>query len=317
MAKLLGKGSFGCFYEGNPLGIKKETKLVKLMTQKDNWQEEIENLSKIKKIKGNSIVNEDFLKNNVDNLTDVEKNIIYKLCDLSKSEINEANEIYEIIYNQMTKGITIGNAIKKNKITLKKLFKLSCELYATLINYSKNRLLHNDIKYDNIIYIPNKNKLYFIDFGVLTSFDDKLVFSNYYSPPEKFLLKFKYDKSKFIISFKKNFYELLNYQKNIINNYYDENDMNKDLEDLYLKYSFNKSLTDDDKTKIDTFMLSLTLFKLFIVKYEKYENNKFIKLFLEKIIIPGIRFNNDKRLDIHAKDFIKLLKTFKMPNFYY
>jgi hypothetical protein len=36
---------------------------------------------------------EDFLKNNVDKLTDVEKNIVYKLCDLSKSEINEANEI--------------------------------------------------------------------------------------------------------------------------------------------------------------------------------------------------------------------------------
>ena len=86
--------------------------------------------------------------------------------------------------------------------------------------------------------------------------------------------------------------------------------MNKDLEDLYYKYLFNTSLDDIDKSKIDIYMLSLCLFRLFLTKYTKYKNNSLVKSFLKTIIIPGIRFNNTKRLDNNKKDSLKLLQTF-------
>lgn len=318
--EVLGKGTYGCVYDGKPIGKKtKKNKLVKLMIDKIDWIKELDNLSKIKKIGNtNSITNESSLE------TIIKKMDPEDIKNLNECEFADVKKIYEIIYDQITKGITLDKIYDDNILDMKSIFKLSCELYITINKYSNNHLIHNDIKMNNIVYIPNKNKFYFIDFGILKTFDNFKPSYSWYRPPECLLYNcFNEKKSKdFFIKY---FFSLIKDFAPVYSSFYEFyplKDAIKDLEDLYdyyenkLKYtSLDKIFTYEDKSKIDTYMLSLTLYYLYILYYDyKYiyndEYNKYLENFVNRIIVPGLRFNNQKRLNLNNKKNIEFLHLF-------
>lgn len=326
--EVLGKGTYGCVYDGKPIGKKtKNNKLVKLMIKREDWVKELNNLNKIKKIgNSNSIINESFAEEIIQNINSED------IKNLNECNFADVKKIYEIIYNQITKGIILVDIFNKNILDIKSIFKLSCELYITINKYAQNKLIHNDIKNNNIIYIPQKNKLYFIDFGLLTLFDNFEPWYGSYNPPEGLLFqlvssKESKDTKNFFIKY---FFSLIKDYEPLYSSFfefYPLKDAIKDLEDLYDYYqnklkhtSRDKMFTDEDKSKIDTYMLSFCLYQLYIIYYDhRYMNydddyNKYLENFVKTIIVPGLRFNNQKRLNLNDKKVIDFLKKIHSDN---
>jgi serine/threonine protein kinase len=286
---VIGKGTFGCIYEGNKFN--KTKKLIKLTKHKNSWYREINFLRKIKKIlePNSSITNESeekiLLKNKNKYITVLDK------CGLNYDNIDT---IYQIIYHYSK----IGISLTKNKNYLD-IIKLSKDLYNTLEIYKKYNLLHNDIKPDNIIYISKLNKLYFIDFGLSIDYSIINFFSiyktgtyNYYSPEKILYNEQNISLKKFITDFLSNFRKKYPY----IFRYYSEAEMEEDLKELYTLYNNNKQeyYNKDNIAKIDSYALSLTLFRYYL---RMNKNNINIE-FINNILLPGIKFDIKKRLKI-------------------
>lgn len=310
--ELLGKGTYGCVYLGNPINNNDNTKkLVKLMLDPDDFYKEIKNIGMIKLLNNTySIIPDQFL------ITDI-PNEINKLSTTDIDNINICNmkgskKIYQIVYSEKYKGIDLEIIINKKIISINLIFQYSISLYQSIFEYSIAGIIHNDIKPNNIIYIKKFNNLYFIDFGLVTTFNrfftkkyksysDKIFFS----APEIVLFDIL-NQNKTINEF---ILIIINRYKSfnsIVFDLYSENDMIKDLTDMYNfykkklnKFSIYEIFTDDDKKKLDLFSLSFNLYFIyfFFDKKEINKNNNIDK-FIKNIIIPSICLNNQKRISI-------------------
>jgi serine/threonine protein kinase len=187
-----------------------------------------------------------------------------------------------------------------------KIFTLSRTLYLTLYEYSIAGIIHKDIKINNIIYL--KDNFYFIDFGLMTTTNN--IFSKNFNYNHKYTIFYapefilfniinkNLDLTTFINlvldNFDENFYKI-----------YPKKNMTDDLIDMYNFYyekikktnNIYSLFTDEDKKKLDLYSLSITLLLSYLYYYSSSKSSK-IKNFINKIILPSICLNNQKRLSI-------------------
>ena len=308
--KLLGEGSYGCVYLGTPINdINDNVKLVKLMVDQEDFQKEIKNMGLIRNIPNyeeHNIVSEKMIITNItEQLIQDSKYLEYiQLC----KNVKDKKKIYQIIYNKDLEGETIKNLLEQKKITIDDIYKLSLNLYIGLLDYISLEILHNDIKSNNIIYIKSKNKLFFIDFGLLSTFNNTLiekcnVIKDFliFTAPEYILYNYgscKKTKEEFIFNFLKKLNTIKIFY-NFIKYIYPEEEQKKDLNDLYDNYyKKNFIFSNDDKALLDLYSLSMTLLYILYNNKEQIINEIYIKNFIVDILKPSIIFNNSKRITI-------------------
>jgi serine/threonine protein kinase len=154
-----------------------------------------------------------------------------------------------------------------------KIFHAIKPLFEGLVMLSKNKLLHQDIKPDNIMF--NKNKLYLIDFGILSSYDDIYVKGNAlltadypYFPPEYKLFNRKYKSPHhFQTQFLGNFLYTIfiggrNVNLPILIEQYTDINYDHELTELYKTFDVTSSFKYINK--IDSYQLGISLFILFV-----------------------------------------------------
>ena len=349
--KLLGKGVHGCAIYGKPLkcenGYKiNDKKLVKIAIKKSDFLDEINNTLLINFIDktDTSIKIEDACIVDISKLTDDED--IKKISDckmkIDKGEDDTEkkdrdviidNKLYQIIYSKKDIGIDLGKLILTNKISIEKILAMSLRLYEALYLYSKYEISFMDIKPDNVIYLKDKDKLKFIDYGLISNYN-KILFKTeyliydypYYSPELKLIYcinnnkNFQYFLSIFLENFKFREMESLKYTLFKI---YPE--FERDLEDMYNYYmSFKKKypshdaayfFNNENKSKIHLYSLSILLLELICThddKNFKIKDKGFVKNFIKNVILPSISFNINYRISI--KDAIYKIKLLKSKN---
>jgi serine/threonine protein kinase len=287
---VIGKGSFGCVYEGELPN--KEKKLIKISTDESDWENEVKLLKKIKAIlePNSSITNESEERIILSDKNDYMK--VFKKCKIKK--YNKLEKIYQIIYNYSKKGVSIYDFDGYFDV-----IKLSKDLYHTLYIYKQFNLIHNDITPANIIYLKKVHKLFFIDFGFSVDYTN-VVIDNIYTRktsfsniPEKLLYKYKKSVNDFIYDF------IYEFKKNhsYVLAFYPIEIMEFDLWNLYNNYHHNIHEYEykENIAKIDVFLLSLTLLNTYYrINNQIYKNDKFIN----DILIPSIRFNVKERISI-------------------
>ena len=351
--KILGKGVHGCAIYGKPLkcenGYKiNDKKLIKLAIKKDDFLDEINNTLLINFIDKNdtSIKIEEACIVDISKLTDEDDIKKISACKLKFTPDKEDkgsskrdrdliidNKLYQIIYNKKDIGIDLNKLILTNKISIEKILAMSLRLYESLYLYSKYEISFMDIKPDNIIYLKNKDKLKFIDYGLISNFKNLLFKTEflkydypYYSPELKLIYcinnnkSFEYFLAIFLENFK--FKDVIILSDTLFKIY---PTFEKDLEDMYNYYMSIKKknpsydagyfFSDEHKSKIALYSLSILLLEI-LCKYDnqkfKIKDMAFVKNFIKDIILPSISFNIDDRITI--KDTIYRFKLLKSKN---
>lgn len=306
-SELLGIGTYGCVYFGNPLNNNNDKKLVKLMLDPDDFYKEIKNIGMLKILNNtSSILPEQFLITNIPHEFNKLSNNDIQNIELCNMKGNK--KIYQIVFSDKFKGIDLLQNIKLKHISLNLIYQYSISLYQSIFEYGIAGIIHNDIKPNNIVYIKKNNNLYFIDFGLLTTFNrfftkkhKSFVDKTFYSSPEidLFDILIRNKSLNDFITIVINRYKSL-HNNNIFFKFYSEKNMIKDLSDMYYFYykKINNNIpiyeifTDDDKKKIDLFSLSVSLYTLYFLTNKPYNT----EIFINTIIIPSICMNNQKRL---------------------
>lgn len=309
--KVLGKGSYGCVFIGNPIESDEKNKLVKIMLDPDDFYTEIKNMGIIRLLKKNnySIYNESFLITDIykefSNLKDEDLEHI-KQCELNTDILNQKKRIYQIIYSVDDKGEDLYKIVKKKSLRIDKIFTLSKTLYLTLYEYSIAGIIHKDIKINNIIYL--RDNLYFIDFGLMTTINN--IFSKHFNYNHKYTIFYAPEFMLFYV-INKNL-DLTIFINLVLDNFgdnfykiYPKKDMINDLTDMYNFYTekikkinnIYSLFTIEDKKKLDVYSLSITLLLSYLFYYSTSKSSK-IKNFINKIILPTICLNNQKRLSV-------------------
>lgn len=189
--KLIAKGSSSCVFSPsipcNVGSIPDNNKITKILFNKDskmsyNKEKKYNNL--IKKIKGYkdwAVIFNDDCKAPI-------HNILYKYdkegideCITNTIEIDAFNN-RSYMFTGEYGGKTLIDYFKNNFSQIKngknlenkfiKLMKLMRPLFVGLCELQRNKVCHNDIKYNNIVYKNEKKGFRFIDFGLSSTFKD-------------------------------------------------------------------------------------------------------------------------------------------------
>lgn len=341
--ELLGEGSYGCVY-------KKNNNIIKILFDNEKFIKEVMRTLLINKIDKNitSTRIEDIKSFKLSDIKD--KDLLNDLdkCNLIKRKNLNVKNIYEIIYNIKYFGTDLYEISKTNIITLDKILALSLRLYEALELYNGFKVLHSDIKPDNILYLKENDTIVFIDFGLLKTYDDvlfdnKLLNHTYFYYPPEFKLIISLIKNENIQQFTDNFLLNINRRSNygniLLENYKDYND---DLINLYKRYYENynnkikvlfdtniEALTneyknelieglfnDEDKDKLDLYGLSISIYEIIMLylynNKNLIEDPKFILDYINNIIMPSINFDNNKRASV--RETINNFKKLKHKN---
>lgn len=351
--KILGKGMHGCAIYGKPLTCLNspkinDNKLIKILIDKDDFLEEINNTLLINFIdKSNtSIKIEDSCIIDISKITDEDDKQKIISCKLNNTDTKDSskssegtnasildNKLYQIIYNKKDIGIDLKKLILTNKISLEKILAMSLRLYESLFLYSKYEICFMDLKPDNVIYIKNRDKLKFIDYGIISNYNKVLLTQEYltfdypFYPPELKLIYSINNKKNFddfLSTFLQNFiFSDVIDLKNILFKIYPK--FEKDLHDIYDYYmSFKQKypshnaadfFSNEDKSKIHLYSLSMLLLDLIAIydsKNFEIKDKDFVTDFIKNVILPSISFNTRKRFSI--EDTINSIKLLKSKN---
>jgi serine/threonine protein kinase len=165
--------------------------------------------------------------------------------------------------------------------------------------------VHLDIKPANILYNQNDNKLYLIDFGLISSLkhiksEEGILSHNYlYYPPEFKILAYKKQNVKMTPEKIKR-----SILRNILNEFFVKkfSKYGYNLNDA-VKFFLQDDLSNFDKwaTTIDSYGLGMTFIELYYILYlrrsNRYRNRAFVKEALKTVIIPMISLNPEKRIN--------------------
>jgi serine/threonine protein kinase len=323
-ADLLGEGSYGCVY-------KKDNNIIKILFDNEKFIKEVMTTLLINKIDKTitSARIEDIKSFKISEIKDKQLLNDLEKCELLSDKYIDAKNIYEIIYNIKYFGTDLYEITKKDIISLDKILALSLRLYEALELYNNFRVLHSDIKPDNILYLKESDIIIFIDFGLLKTYDEilfdvkTLKHTYFYFPPEfklimslqndedyevffdNFLLNLdkRQNKSNILLENYKDYYKDL---RNVYNKYYKlYNNYLKELyndDDIYKKKIINKIFNDNHKDKMDLYGLSMSMYEI-IMLYLEYnktliEDSDFVLDFIKNIILPSINFDIDKRITV-------------------
>ena len=290
MIEILGKGAEGIVAKGIPI-LGKSIKLFKITDYNCVWNEELKNHLFVNRIDKNSVKIEDF---NIIDIKDITRKEDLKII----KEFGFNDRIAQIIYNLQYEGIDLNNIFKTKK-TLSDILKLSISLFESLKIYISNNFIHSDIALKNIIYLPKKNKLTFIDFSTFTNYCDIYDY-NYNTKryryltdicPPDFLIKYYKQKKSTFQTFFRRYKKTFSYQ---IMSYYFLN-IDEQLLDLW-----NNNYTDPNR--YDTFCLSinlLTVLRIYFFEYNtKIGDINYVENFFKQILFPSISINPTNRLSI-------------------
>lgn len=201
----LGEGSFGCVIRGpfvmssNPYNRKfyreHEGDVTKLMLDKREFRNEIENTliaNKLDKGTSSILIHGYNILDRHDLRTILKKNrnVLRKIkdCEIIIKNIEDADEIYQIIYSKV--GINLEILYQYfSHFDVRKLLLLCMNLVQGIDIYRRHSFAHIDVKPNNIIYLPQYDKMVFIDYGLAGNYNriDIDMFENLkyiYTPPE-------------------------------------------------------------------------------------------------------------------------------------
>lgn len=180
-----------------------------------------------------------------------------------------------------------------------KVFRALQPLFEGLVMLSENKMIHQDIKPDNIML--HKNKLYLIDFGIMSHYENVYVPKNTlltadypYFPPEYKLFDKKNVRSAhhFKTQFLNNFmYTIFISGRNVNIPVLIETHMginyDQELEELYK--SFDPSSAKKHVNKIDSYQLGITLFMLYFASNLHIEHpHQGVKDLIKNMIQPNV-----------------------------
>jgi serine/threonine protein kinase len=349
MSEYIDRGSFGCVIKPN---IKcdgtfgKKNNITKFFFDKNEYISEKKNHEKIEKIDKKNV----FIVKKINNckifLTpEIKSKIInLNLCELTN------DTVYQITYEYG--GIDLYNLFyKKNSILLKSNLFVFLQNFANIFEglskINKNNLFHFDIRINNILYDPIKNKFKIIDFGFLNNINKYNLFLNhkhpsypndiniltsiYYGNFYKDLNLYKLN-TNILVSILKKDIAIINliYEKDknpyfqkilvLINEIY--NYFNIDIftnfdytifEKIYLKQIKLSTIYKDFGNKIDVYMLGLVLYDIILSIFINLKNNPtIIQIPLEifHLIKKMVILNPYDRISIQqaTKEFKSIMK---------
>jgi hypothetical protein len=334
--KLLGKGAHGCAIFNKPIlcSPKKERtddKLIKLLVDKDDFLEEINNTLLVNFIDKSktTIKIEDSCIIDIDKILSEEDKEKILECNFNKEDIRD-NKLYQIIYNKKDIGVDLSKIIKSNELSIEKILAMSLRLYESLYLYDKYEICFADIKPDNVIYLKKSDKLKFIDYGLMSNYDkilsrkDMLNYDYPYYPPEFklidcimtgktfadfhnfFLKNFLFKETK---EFKENLLKIYpHYQTDLHNMYY----YYLDLKDKNPNFNMKDFFSNEDKAKIHLYSLSILLLDLISIYNSnefKIKDVNFVTDFIKNVLLPSMCFNLQER--ISTEECIKRIKLLK------
>lgn len=342
--KVIGEGSYGCIHKP-ALKCKKTIKMnyknkVSKVLNIDDAKKEMREYDIINKIDKKK---EYFLGKPVQCDIDIKlkKNIKeLKNCEIYDKLLYDVNQISLMVIedggmdlNKFSKMMEKKPKNNSNIKIMKNFWKESIRLFKGLKLFIKNNVIHHDLKPQNIIYDVKKNRLNFIDFGLMNNINDVKILSknsdnnlalfHFSFPPESGLLnkniyintvklfqKYKNNKTKLNELFNYTYgNKELDYFIDIV--FKSDEDIDKYIKKLY--ESFNKeydinnynSFLDKSLKTFDTYGLGLSLIVVLERTKHLIDNNTYIKFFdlFFNMINPFIneRYDIDKSIKIYTK----------------
>ena len=313
---LIGEGSYGCIFKPivtcqKKINVPKNT-IGKVFVDYSEFDLEKTIQYKIKKIDPNNEFTIPLY--NICDIAKFSKKDEVNKCTLISNKENTLTEYPQLIYKYG--GKDLKNIYKNEKGSVLKFMNLFIKFRPLLVGLKKMinvKYVHQDIKPPNILYDKKADKLYLIDFGILTYSNDIYTHGNSYVlkydypyyPPEYKLYNHIGSFNKYYNKIIKNYNFDFLIGKNhvdllwIINEYIGVDVIN-DLRTIYNnpKNVFNPS-------KIDIFSIGIVILELYIwskLYNKKFNKNTPIKQLQEKLnlFLRGlIRFNSLERYDIN------------------
>ena len=172
--KIIGKGSYGCVHKPS-LKCKKnninyENKISKVMEYNDAL-DELEEYEEIKKIDPN---HKFYLGEPQSCLPDNTTENIEAITNCKFKKNRKFEELALLIMNDGGMNLeTFGKSVQHLENTTENREKIESfwiEMHNIFIGvklFLDNNLIHHDLKAANIVYNPENNKIYFIDFGLM------------------------------------------------------------------------------------------------------------------------------------------------------
>lgn len=326
----IAEGSYGCVFSPplKCLNNKKTTssQAGKIFYSKDSMEEEKELAEKINKIDPNGKWTIPYYGSCFINVKETRQTDNIDKCNKYSKHIPITEQlIYKnggIDLNHFTNNFEFF----KNNVFIDDLIPLFYNLLKGLKSLNEKQIAHCDIKPPNMLYDFNEFKLYIIDFGLTTPYNDISSFSNYnmlnhiypYYPPEFkiYVQLIIHNKTNVNIN------DILeNYTRYLPRGFLDFMskyiDIPLQIKQFALKCQKNKEVfkhkfKTEYVSKIDVFSLGMTFVEIFyrlsIKSQIKLKNKTFFDNFMKLVIVPMISMDADQRYDsIKACNSLKTL----------
>lgn len=316
--KFLGQGSYGCIVTPG-LDCKGKTnkyayKVNKIQEVNFNSKNEIEISDAIKKIKGYKKRFSPVLKSCIVKFNQIQssKDIISScesenLFSFSPEESGFIKNEYYMFYMKYIQGQGLKNYLlsaKNNDLFFHKFFYSLYYLLNSIYLLNENKIVHNDLHYNNIMCETSTNTPLLIDFGL--SFKYKSLFKNSYGFDYRHMRKYFFDwrESMYWQLMEKKFIAFIIdnhsvYYRSYVDSDYTENKLTKEIIDIFINDTFN-SFYDELEIKIlfqenefqEFFKVLKNFYYRFLpsnVKYKYYSN------IIEELLPFVLKFN-----DLHS-----------------
>lgn len=326
----IAEGSYGCVFSPplKCLNNKKTTssQVGKIFYSKDSMEEEKELAQKINKIDPNGKWTIPYYGSCFINVKATRQTDNIDKCNKYSKHIPITEQlIYKnggIDLNHFTNNFEFF----KNNIFIDDLIPLFYNLLKGLKSLNEKQIAHCDIKPPNMLYDFNEFKLYIIDFGLTTPYNDISSFSNYnmlnhiypYYPPEFkiYVQLIIHNKTNVNIN------DILeNYTRYLPQGFFDFMskyiDIPLQIKQFALKCQKNKEVfkhkfKTEYVSKIDVFSLGMTFVEIFyrlsIKSQIKLKDKTFFDNFMKLVIVPMISMDANQRYDsIEAYNSLKTL----------
>lgn len=172
-------------------------------------------------------------------------------CTILKSVPRKPTTMY--MSKMKRGGMTLDDLVRKNSVSLQQIIPIMLPVLEGIRKLIKNKLIHHDLKFDNVLYDPVTKTTNIIDFGLMVSMTgvydpsiNEFLYSDYWlHPPEYHIAKFIYDNPNVIYPVKEQCRRTSRQALELLDVYFD--DMTKaKLKDIIINRMFGGSECDYD-----------------------------------------------------------------------